>query len=128
MISNGGTSTLGLYDFKKQLDNFGGVNYFQTWVNYLPNARVMLMNGDIVKNGTSGNLTNNPNSDMTGWVITDYLWALNAKSFGLKGDGTNEISKLTSILNLASSQNRPINLNGLTISTSYEYWWSCSDM
>lgn len=68
MISNSGTATLGLYDFKKQLDNFGGVNYFKTGVSYLPNARVMLTNGDIVKNNTIGNLTNNPNTDMTGWV------------------------------------------------------------
>jgi hypothetical protein len=68
MISNCGTSTLGLYDFKKQVDSFGGVAYFQSGTSYLPNSRVMLTNGDIVKNNTNGNLTNNPNSDMTGWV------------------------------------------------------------
>jgi len=72
MISNGGTSTLGLYDFKRQVDNFGGVNYWTSISGgYLPNARVMLSNGDIVKNNTSGNLTNNPNTDMTGWVKTN---------------------------------------------------------
>jgi len=69
MISNGGTSTIGLYDFKKQLDNFGGVNYFQNGVSYLPNARVMLSNGKIVQNSTNSNLTNDPNVDMTGWVL-----------------------------------------------------------
>lgn len=69
MISNGGTSTLGLYDFKRQVDSFGGVNYWTSISGgYLPNARVMLSNGDIVKNNTSGNLTNNPNTDMTGWI------------------------------------------------------------
>lgn len=69
MISNGGTATLGLYDFKRQVDNFGGVNYWTSISGgYLPNARVMLSNGDIVKNNTSGNLTNNPNTDMTGWI------------------------------------------------------------
>lgn len=30
MISNGGTTTLGLYDFKKQLDSFGGVAIIST--------------------------------------------------------------------------------------------------
>lgn len=67
MISNGGTATLGLYDFKKQLDSFGGVNYFNTGTSYLQNARVMLTNGDIVRS-TVANNTNNPNTDMTGWV------------------------------------------------------------
>jgi len=73
MISNGGTSTLGLYDFKKQLDNFGVLNYFQTGVSYLPNARVMLTNGDIVQNGTNGTLANDPNTNMTGWKKYNYI-------------------------------------------------------
>ena len=68
MISNGGTATLGLYDFKRQVDSFGGVNYFQSGTSYLPNARVMLANGEIVQNSTNGNLTNDPNVNMTGWV------------------------------------------------------------
>lgn len=69
MISNSGTSTLGLYDFKKQLDAFGGVDYFRSTLvgGYIPNSRVMLANGEIVQNSTNGNLTNNPNTDMTGW-------------------------------------------------------------
>jgi len=109
MISNGGTATLGLYDFKKQLDSFGGVAYFQAGTSYLPNARVMLTNGDIVKNNTNGNLTNDPNSDMTGWVKTNSSNQLifqlatgtpiqtvydklkeqvSVKDFGAIGDGT----------------------------------------
>lgn len=70
MISNGGTATLGLYDFKKQLDAFGGVDYFRSTLvgGYTPNARVMLTNGEIVQNSTNGNLTNDPNVEMTGWV------------------------------------------------------------
>ena len=73
MISNSGTSTLGLYDFKRQIDAFGGVDYFRPTLagGYLPNARVMLANGQIVQNGTSGNLTNDPNVDMTGWRLDD---------------------------------------------------------
>ena len=70
MISNGGTATLGLYDFKRQVDSFGEVNYFQSGTSYLPNARVMLDNGEIVQNKTVGNLTNNPNIDMNGWVLS----------------------------------------------------------
>lgn len=70
MISNSGTSTLGLYDLKRQIDAFGGVDYFRPTLagGYLKNARVMLANGEIVQNVTNGNLTNDPNVDMTGWL------------------------------------------------------------
>ena len=69
MISNGGTATLGLYDLKRQIDAFGGVDYFRPNLagGYLKNARVMLTNGDIVKSTIDGN-TNNPNVSMTGWL------------------------------------------------------------
>ena len=68
MISNSGTSTLGLYDLKRQIDAFGGVDYFRPNLagGYLKNARVMLNNGDIVKSTIDGNL-GDPNVDMTGW-------------------------------------------------------------
>ena len=70
MISNSGTSTLGLYDLKRQIDAFGGVDYFRPNLagGYLKNARVMLANGDIVKSTVSNN-TVNPNVDMTGWEL-----------------------------------------------------------
>ena len=70
MISNSGTSTLGLYDLKRKIDAFGGVDYFRQNLagGYLKNARVMLTNGDIVKSTIDGN-TNNPNVDMTGWFL-----------------------------------------------------------
>lgn len=73
MISNSGTTSLGLYDFKRQIDAFGGVDYFRPTLagGYLPNARVMLNNGEIVQNVTNGNLTNDPNVDMTGWRFTE---------------------------------------------------------
>ena len=75
MISNGGTATLGLYDLKRQIDAFGGVDYFRPTLagGYIPNARVMLANGDIVQNKTSGNLTNDPNIDINGWSHVDKL-------------------------------------------------------
>ena len=79
MISNSGTTSLGLYDFKRQIDAFGGVDYFRPNLagGYLPNARVMLNNGEIVQNVTNGNLTNDPNTDMTGWEITDKKSSVN---------------------------------------------------
>ena len=70
MISNSGTSTLGLYDLKRKIDAFGGVDYFRPNLagGYLKNARVMLANGDIVKSTIDGNV-NDPNSNMTGWEL-----------------------------------------------------------
>lgn len=72
MITSGGTATLGLYDLKRKIDAFGGVDYFRPNLagGYLKNARVMLANGDIVKSTIDGN-TNDPNVDMTGWVKTN---------------------------------------------------------
>lgn len=69
MIAQGGTQFLGLYDFKRQLDAFGGVDYFRESLagGYLPNARVMLGTGEIVQNVSGVNRTNDPNVDMTGW-------------------------------------------------------------
>ena len=71
MISTGGTTTIGLYDFKRKVGTFGGVDYWEALQGgYLLNARVMLANGDIVKS-TVPNNTVNPNVDMTDWVKTN---------------------------------------------------------
>lgn len=69
MIAQGGTQSLGLYDFKRQLDAFGGVDYFRESLagGYLPNARVMLNDGTIVQNVSGENNTNNPNINIAGW-------------------------------------------------------------
>lgn len=68
MILSGGTTTLGVYDFKAGLDEFGKVDYWVSKVSGYPiNQRVMLDDGDIVQNTIEGN-TNDPNTDMTGWV------------------------------------------------------------
>ena len=68
MISTGGTTTLGLYDFKAGLDEFGKTDYWVSKANGYPiNQRVMLDNGDIVKSTINGNTTN-PNVDMSGWI------------------------------------------------------------
>lgn len=69
MISNGGTTTLGLYDFKIGLSEFGKAGY---WVEvdggYRLHQRVMLDNGNIVKNLLEGN-TVNPNVSMLDWEL-----------------------------------------------------------
>lgn len=105
MISNSGTTSLGLYDFKRQIDAFGGVDYFRPTLagGYLPNARVMLNNGEIVQNGTNGNLTNNPNVDMTGWLNPSALQSLHNKSSATLTDylTPNEIAN-SSTTNLSS--------------------------
>lgn len=91
MISNGGTSTLGLYDFKRQMDSFGGVDYFRAITGgYLPNSRVMLDNGNIVQNKTSSNLSNNPNIDMTGWVSVEDTLKINPRQYGAVCDGVTD--------------------------------------
>lgn len=71
MISNGGTATLGLYDFKIGIEQFGQTGYWVQKANGYPiNKRIMLDNGDIVKSNVTGNTTN-PNVDMAGWVKTN---------------------------------------------------------
>ena len=103
MISNSGTTSLGLYDLKRQIDAFGGVDYFRPTLagGYLLNARVMLANGDIVKSTIDGN-THNPNSDMTGWVKTNSASQIFDKS-GLSqqdiNDGVESIAELIAIPN-----------------------------
>lgn len=68
MITSGGTTTLGLYDFKIGIEQFGQTGYWVQKANGYPiNKRIMLANGDIVKSTVDGN-TNDPNLDMTGWV------------------------------------------------------------
>lgn len=68
MITSGGTTTLGLYDFKIGIEQFGQTGYWVQKANGYPiNKRIMLTNGDIVKSTVNGN-TNDPNVNMTGWV------------------------------------------------------------
>ena len=77
MITSGGTSTLGLYDFKIGIEQFGQTGYWVQKVNGYPiNKRVMLANGDIVKSTIDGNV-NDPNVDMTGWVKIGNLIIVN---------------------------------------------------
>lgn len=67
MILSGGTTTLGVYDFKAGLDEFGKVDYWSAVSGGHPlNKRVMLSNGEIVQSTIPAN-TNNPNTNITGW-------------------------------------------------------------
>lgn len=94
MITSGGTTTLGLYDFKIGIEQFGQTGYWVQKANGYPiNKRIMLTNGDIVKSTIDTNL-NNPNNNMTGWL---YELEPNVRSTGAKGNGTN--SDVTAILN-----------------------------
>lgn len=71
MITSGGTTTLGLYDFKTGVEQFGQTGYWVQKANGYPiNKRIMLANGDIVKSTVDGNV-NDPNVDMTGWKFID---------------------------------------------------------
>ncbi|MEG2273272.1 MAG: pyocin knob domain-containing protein [Acinetobacter sp.] len=96
MISNSGTTSLGLYDFKRQIDAFGGVNYFRPTLagGYLPNARVMLNNGDIVKSTIDGN-TNDPNVDMTGWQFDNNTVNSIAELIAIQNPKDGQIVKTT---------------------------------
>ncbi|MEG2307089.1 MAG: hypothetical protein RSB94_07090 [Erysipelotrichaceae bacterium] len=124
MISNGGTATLGLYDFKKQLDAFGGVDYFRSTLvgGYIPNSRVMLANGEIVQNSTNGNLTNNPNTDMTGWILETQI-IVNSPSELLNVnnplDGQTAFSKLLQ-KNFVYSSSLNKTANGVTVVGKWE--------
>ena len=93
MIASGGTATLGLYDLKRKIDAFGGVDYFRQNLagGYLKNARVMLANGDIVKSTIDGN-TNDPNVNMTGWVKTNAASQI-FDSSGMSQQSFNTFSK-----------------------------------
>ena len=54
---------------QQQVNYNGGSKWHSRVGGYQENERVVLANGDIVKSTDDGN-TNNPNSDMTGWVFT----------------------------------------------------------
>ena len=130
MISNSGTSTLGLYDLKRQIDAFGGVDYFRPNLvgGYLKNARVMLANGDIVKSTIDGN-ANNPNVDMIGWFLDSSdanikTWSgrtqeeknketISPFDFGANGDGVTSDTQAFADLEV-TYQGRDINLLGKT--------------
>ena len=106
MISNSGTSTLGLYDLKRQIDAFGGVDYFRPTLagGYLKNARVMLDNGDIVKSTVDGNV-NDPNTDMTGWVKTNATRQIFDESGLSQQEWNNGVESIAELLAIPNPKN-----------------------
>lgn len=63
---------------------------FATAIGGYPlHARIMLTNGDIVRN-TVANNTNNPNSNTTGWVFEEQNDLVFGSQLGLKTDGVSD--------------------------------------
>lgn len=89
MIASGGTATLGLYDFKAGLDEFGKINYWASQTNGYPiNKRVMLTDGTVVQSTTNNN-TNNPNTTLVGWVKTNST----SQIFNVNGTSQQELNE-----------------------------------
>lgn len=55
---------------QQEINDFGGAKWWDKPLGYGIGATVKLDNGDIVKSTMDGN-TNNPNSDMSGWVYAE---------------------------------------------------------
>lgn len=97
MIASGGTATLGLYDFKAGLDEFGKINYWTSQPSGYPiNKRVMLTDGTVVQSTTNNN-TNDPNTNLTGWVKTNSTGQI-FNSSGVSQDQINTMLKPKRIL------------------------------
>ena len=58
---------------QQQVNDRIGNTWYAKPLGYELNSRVMLNNGDIVKSTVGGN-TNNPNAEMTGWVLTSNVY------------------------------------------------------
>lgn len=98
-----------LYDSTQTLQDinlYGAKSYDMPIGGYPVNGRVILSNGDIVKS-TIANNTNDPDSNMTGWVLT------NAASQIIDSGGENQqtinnfnSSKITQLLEQAKNTNK----------------------
>jgi len=114
MISTGGTTTLGLYDFKSALDDFGRADY---WVSkpsgYALNKRVLLTNGDVVKSTIADN-TNNPNSNMTGWVSERILTVYSSQYNLVDDPAIDQSTKIQTIVNVAKSSGKSLVFDSLS--------------
>ena len=96
------------------LKQYAALPYESKTGGYALNERVQLATGDIVRSTISNN-TNNPNVDMTGWVLVNSDSAITTwsgrtqrdknkdilfdKDFGLLGDGSDETELLQTALN-----------------------------
>ena len=106
-ILSGGTTTLGVYDFKAGLNEFGKTDYWSAVSGGHPlNKRVMLSSGVIVQSTIPAN-TNNPNTNMTGWILEPSIGAiynpLNAIFKPEQLNSTNFTSTLYSLMAEVSS-------------------------
>lgn len=55
---------------------------------------------------------------LNGWILVGFHDRLVAKTAGLKGDGTNEFTKIKSLFDVASALDMPVHMCGLKVSTS----------
>lgn len=78
-----------------QINLFGGKKYDMPVGGYPLNSRVLLDNGDIVKS-TIANNTNDPNSNMSGWVLTNNANQIIDSSLNLNQSEINELLKTKS--------------------------------
>lgn len=92
------------------------LRYYTLGVVYPPNARIQLANGDTVQNISGGNLTNDPNTDPTGWLnvsvangikyangytVQAALYYLTPEMFGAVGDGVHDdCANIQTMLNM----------------------------
>lgn len=82
---------------QQEINDSVGAKWYAKEGGYAINARVMLDNGDIVRN-TVANNTNNPNSDMTGWVFSNKINVFdNLESMLSSAQENNQIVYLSSI-------------------------------
>lgn len=114
MITSGGTTTLGLYDFKTGIEQFGQTDYWVQKANGYPiNKRIMLANGDIVKSTIDGN-TNDPNVDMTGWVNTSDKAYVGLSNVDNTSDLAKPVSTATNLAIVVATQDKVSNQEFIT--------------
>ena len=82
----------------------GTANRYDSSLTYNSGERVVLTNGDIVKSTVDGN-TNNPNSDMTGWIKTNSA----SQIFDESGLSQQEINN--SLIRIVPNKNDLMNIS-----------------
>ncbi len=133
MISNSGTSTLGLYDFKRQIDAFGGVDYFRPNTVSAMVADVSLTNGKTVATkgyhssfdggGAIYLISTTPTSysiPLSNGLHAVFSDVFDIRKFGLQDDPTftiDQTEEIRRMINYADSRIYEIDFHGFRIKT-----------